>query len=87
MQSRRGLVLEPERWAWSSYRSYALGEDWMVKINQWPKAAMKIRTLAPIVLDIHRRIFVSCDIRPCASHFGCLIIAAAETGQIHVRPG
>jgi len=43
---KRGLVLEPEQWAWSSYRSYALGEDGMVKINQWPKAVMKIRTLA-----------------------------------------
>ena len=43
---KRGLVFEPEQWAWSSYRSYALGEDGMVKINQWPKAVMKIRTLA-----------------------------------------
>ena len=41
-----GLVFEPEQWAWSSYRSYALGEDGMVKINQRPKAVMKVRTLA-----------------------------------------
>jgi hypothetical protein len=39
-----------------------------------------------IRVDIHSRIFVSCDICPCSSHSGCLIIAAAETGQFHARP-
>ncbi len=34
---KRGLVLEPEQWEWSSYRSYALEEVGMVKINQWPQ--------------------------------------------------
>ena len=43
---RRGLVLEPEQWPWSSYRSYAFGEEGMVKINQWPKAVMKVRGAA-----------------------------------------
>ena len=43
---KRGLVQEPEQWKWSSYRSYALGEEGMVKINLWPKAAMKIRSVA-----------------------------------------
>jgi hypothetical protein len=43
---RRGLVLEPEQWPWSSYRSYAFGEEGMVKINQWPKAVMRIRGAA-----------------------------------------
>jgi len=43
---KRRLVLEPEQWEWSSYRSYALGEEGVVKINQWPKAVMKIRTIA-----------------------------------------
>ena len=42
----RGLVLEPEQWAWSSYRTYAGQEAGKVKINQWPKAAMKIRAAA-----------------------------------------
>ena len=43
---RRGLVMEPEQWPWSSYRSYAFGEEGMVKINQWPKAVMKVRGAA-----------------------------------------
>ncbi len=38
-----GLVAEPEHWEWSSYRSYAYQEEGRVKINQWPKAVMKIR--------------------------------------------
>lgn len=34
---KRGLVLEPEEWAWSSYRSYAYGEPGLVRVNeQWP---------------------------------------------------
>lgn len=43
---QRGLVLEPEQWAWSSSRSYAYQEDGRVKINQWPKAVMKVRSVA-----------------------------------------
>ena len=43
---KRGLVQEPEQWKWSSYRSYALGEESRVKINLWPKAVMKIRSVA-----------------------------------------
>jgi hypothetical protein len=39
-------VLEPEQWKWSSYRSYALGEEGMVKINQWPKVVMRVRGAA-----------------------------------------
>ncbi len=38
-----GLVQEPEQWPWSSYRSYALGEQGAVRINQWGEAKMKIR--------------------------------------------
>ena len=33
---KRGLVLEPEQWEWSSFRSYAYREEGRVKINQWP---------------------------------------------------
>ena len=43
---KRGLVVEPEQWAWSSYRGYALGEEGVVKLNQWPKAGMKVRNVA-----------------------------------------
>jgi hypothetical protein len=35
---KRGLLLEPEQWQWSSYRSYADHEQGRVKINQWRKA-------------------------------------------------
>lgn len=41
---KRGLVLEPEQWTWSSYRSYALGAEGIVKLNQWPKASIKVRS-------------------------------------------
>ena len=43
---KNGLVAEPEDWEWSSYRSYAFQEEGIVKINQWPKAVMKVRTKA-----------------------------------------
>jgi putative transposase len=43
---KRGLVLEPEQWEWSSYRSYAGREQGPVKIDQWHKAVMKIRPAA-----------------------------------------
>jgi putative transposase len=38
---RRALVLEPEQWAWSSYRAYAFGEVGTVKLNQWPEAKLR----------------------------------------------
>jgi len=37
----RGLVQEPEHWPWSSYRSYAFGEEGAVRINQWGEVKMK----------------------------------------------
>jgi len=37
----RGLVQAPEQWPWSSYRSYAFGEEGAVRINQWGKIKMK----------------------------------------------
>ena len=35
---KRGLVAEPDQWAWSSFRSYAYGEPGKVRINcqEWP---------------------------------------------------
>jgi REP-associated tyrosine transposase len=37
---KRGLVSEPDQWAWSSFRSYADGEPGVVRINseEWPLA-------------------------------------------------
>ncbi|MFL6307395.1 MAG: hypothetical protein ACJ72H_28005 [Candidatus Sulfotelmatobacter sp.] len=43
---RRGLVLQPEQWEWSSYCSYAYHEQGRLKINQWPKAVMNVRAVA-----------------------------------------
>lgn len=31
----RGLVEKPDDWLWSSYRSYAYGENGLVRINDW----------------------------------------------------
>ena len=39
----RGLVAKPEDWRWSSYRSYAYGEDGLVRINDWKWWEKKIR--------------------------------------------
>lgn len=39
---KQALAAEPEQWPWSSYRSYAYDEPGSVKINQWPKAEMRI---------------------------------------------
>ena len=41
---KRGLVIEPGQWEWSSFLSYAIGEQGKVKINQWPKE-MKVRAV------------------------------------------
>ncbi len=38
---KRGLVLEPGQWAWSSFRDYAYDEPGRVKLNQWPAAKLK----------------------------------------------
>lgn len=43
---QRGLVVEPEQWAWSSFRSYYYGERGAVRINQWSDLKMKIRKVA-----------------------------------------
>jgi len=42
----RGLVQEAEQWPWSSYRSYAFGEEGLVRINQWAEAKLKTPTPA-----------------------------------------
>ena len=38
---KRGLVLEPGQWDWSSFRDYAYDEPGRVKLNQWPAAKLK----------------------------------------------
>jgi hypothetical protein len=40
---KRRLVLEPEQWRWSSYRSYAYGERGAVLVNEALRAEMKVR--------------------------------------------
>lgn len=40
---KRGLVLKPEQWTWSSYRYYAYGEQGAVKMNDWGAAIMRVR--------------------------------------------
>ncbi len=32
---KRGLVERPEDWKWSSFRSYAYGEEGLVQVNAW----------------------------------------------------
>jgi len=39
---KRELVLEPDQWAWSSFRWYALGERGPVVVNEQRPAEMKI---------------------------------------------
>jgi putative transposase len=43
---QRGLVVSPELWGWSSFRSYFLGEDGPVKVNDWGILRMQIRSPA-----------------------------------------
>ena len=40
---KRGLVLEPEQWEWSSYRHYAFGESGRVLVNEAQLAPMRVR--------------------------------------------
>ena len=49
---KRGLVLKPGQWKWSSFRWYASGEDGVVKLNEWGLAVVKIR---PGAVSTHRR--------------------------------
>jgi putative transposase len=42
----RGLVAEPDHWAWSSYRHYATGERFIVEIESEWTAARRDRTVA-----------------------------------------
>jgi len=43
---KRGLVLAPEQWKWSSYRSYALGERGVVLVNEPQKIRLRVRKVS-----------------------------------------
>lgn len=43
---KRGLVLEPEQWRWSSYRQYAYGEAGPVVVNQPQKAELRVQKIS-----------------------------------------
>jgi len=42
---KRGLVLEADQWAWSSFRYYAYGEGGKVLVNEQKTAEMTLRTV------------------------------------------
>jgi putative transposase len=41
-----GLVVEPQQWRWSSFRSYAFGEVGLVQINDCDVLGMTMRDSA-----------------------------------------
>ena len=41
-----GLVLEPEQWAWTSYRHYAYGETGPVLVNVPQKAELRMKKIS-----------------------------------------
>jgi putative transposase len=40
---KRGLVVQPEQWAWSSFRGYAFGEPGPVRIHDGQVLELKVR--------------------------------------------
>ena len=40
---KRGLVLEPEQWAWSSFRHYAYDERGPVLVNEQRRGVLRVR--------------------------------------------
>jgi putative transposase len=43
---KRGLVMGPEQWLWSSYRHYAYDEVGLVLVNEPRRAEMRVRKIA-----------------------------------------
>ena len=43
---KRGLVLEPQQWAWSSFRHYAYDEPGSVLVNEPQKAELRVREVS-----------------------------------------
>jgi putative transposase len=46
---KRGLVLEPQQWAWSSFRHYADGDHGPVLVNEPQKAELRVRQIDGVV--------------------------------------
>jgi putative transposase len=42
----RGLVLEPEEWAWSSFRHYAYRERGTVMVNEMERSELRVRKIS-----------------------------------------
>jgi putative transposase len=51
---KRGLVLGPEDWAWSSFRHYAYDEAGSVLVNEARRAELKIRTESAVEEPDHK---------------------------------
>jgi putative transposase len=43
---KRGLVQEPQQWAWSSFRHYAYDEPGPVLVNECQKTGLRIRKVS-----------------------------------------
>lgn len=43
---KRGLVVAPEQWRWSSYRAYALGERGVVLVNEPQEIKLRARKIS-----------------------------------------
>ena len=54
---KRGLVSQPEHWAWSSFRAYAFGEPGPVRINDCQVLEMKVRRPAASEKGVHTHPF------------------------------
>ena len=56
---KRGLVSQPEHWAWSSFRAYAFGETGTVQINDCQVLEMKVRSPAVSEKGVHTHPFAT----------------------------
>ena len=54
---KRGLVSQPEHWAWSSFRVYAFGESGPVRINDCQVLEIKVRPPAASEKGVHTHPF------------------------------
>ena len=52
---KRGLVLEPEQWRWSSFRYYAYDEGGPVLVNEKQRVEMKWKVASGTALNDHRK--------------------------------
>jgi hypothetical protein len=54
---KRGLVCQPEHWAWSSFRAYAFSEPGPVRINDCQVLEMRVRPAAASEKGVHTHPF------------------------------